>query len=185
MQKKERKMPGLNHDLRKNDIAIRLNNGQLDIIDVDIKFDKKTKQLFRYGKIEYGLYQRDHIPYILIKIAEMKFDYHVNAFDLIPTIERKNLQWYEGKANFRFLYPRTFTEMIHRRFTFNAHFVEHLKSCLRLQWQYYPNEEAVINKMNELEEYLVTADMFAASKLYEIPPIEIGRKPYRLFSKQS
>ena len=169
MQKYDRKITSLLHELSGKGNALRLNKNCLKIIQEDCEFIPTEIQDFKFGPIRYGLYQRDYIPIILIEIADKQFDYFVNAYNLLPAIHRQNLKHYSGEINFTILCARTSQLVVERKFSSNGHFAAHLKSCLQKQLEYYHSEYDVRNKILELEEFLTTEEMFRSGDLYQYP----------------
>lgn len=169
MQKPNAMIYACRHDLNKNENALRLSDNTLAIIYAESGLDSIEIQKFQFGPIQYGLYQRDDIPFLLIEIAGVKFDFVINAYDLIPSVERRRLNSYSGRAAFTIVLPKSNQVVAERIFSFNPHFNAHLKSCLQRQWRYYHFEFEVRKKIKELTEFLVTDEMFEESKLYRYP----------------
>lgn len=156
------------HDLKANHNVVRLENNTIRIIDQDGHFDSITLHHFKTGYIRYGLYQRDHIPFILIGIRDMNYDFVIDAFDLL-TGGVGQLQSYNGDVSFTIVTFPKFEFIAERRFRFNHHFTRHLKNCLIKQLKYYNSEVEVRKRISELTEISVTSEMFETSKLYQYP----------------
>lgn len=142
------------------------------IVCFDIEFDQDTMELLRSGAFSYGLYQQDHIPFIILKFGDLIFDFVINAFDLMPHSQQRQFKTYTGQACFSLVSPRNYEILAERQFHFNPHFLSHFKSCLQSQWEYYHNEFSVNKKIEELSQFLSSDEMFEASKLYTSPAIE-------------
>jgi len=169
MQKYDRKITGLLHELSGKGNALRLKKNCLKIIEDEGQFNPTEIRDFKLGTIRYGLYQRDFIPNLLIEIADKRFDYFVNAYNLLPAIQRENLKHYSGEINFTIVCSRTTQFVVERKFCSNTHFAAHLKSCFQKQLEYYHSEYDVRNKILELEEFLTTEEMFRSGDLYKYP----------------
>jgi hypothetical protein len=154
-----------------NGNTVLFKDNILWMVCCDIEFDNDTMNSLRFGAFKYGLYQRDHIPFILIKYGDLIFDFEINAFDLILGSQQRQFKSYTGKACFSLVSPDKFEVLAERQFHFNPHYLAHLKSCLHNQWKYYHNEFSVNKKIQELSEFLVNDEMFEASKLYTLPAI--------------
>src|SRR6266498_523561 len=138
---------------------IRFTGNTLAIIYEEAGLDSIIIQNLRFGAIQYGLYQREHIPFLLIEMADLRFDFAIDAYDLLPSIHRNRLNYYQGNISFTIVLPKSHRVVVKRNFWFNTHFTDHLKSCLQSQLKYYHNESEVRKRISELTEFLVTEEM--------------------------
>lgn len=169
MQKQNTGIQACRHDLNVNGNALRFTDNTLAIFYAENALDSTEIRNFRFGTIQYGLYQHDNIPFLLIEIAGFKFDFAIDGYDLIPGVQRSRLNSYSGRASFTIVLPRSSKVVAERVFSFDLHFTSHLKSCLQQQWKYYHSESEVRKKAKELMEFLKTNEMFEGSKLYKYP----------------
>jgi len=172
MQNVNSKISGHRHDLTVNGEVIRLTDNTLTLIYEENIFDSDVMHNHRFGKIEYGLTQRDHIPIVLIGFDDVLYDFWINAYDLLPALYRHRLNNYSGRVSFILASPTTNKVIVDRIFFFNAHFTDHLKSCLQEQWKHYSNESDVRKRIKEATEFVSTEELFDASKRYVCPAVK-------------
>lgn len=154
-------------NLKKLEDAVWLKSNTLWIIYQDLSYDTDSMTDFKTGAIQYGIYLRDYIPFLMLKFGNLNFDFVINAFDLIPQVQRRQLRQYAGDACFMMLEHTKQTILVERKFQLNPHFVAHFKSSIELQWKYYHSEAGVLKKIGELSEFLCTEEMMDETKLYE------------------
>lgn len=171
MQKTDNKITEYLHGLN-CDNTVLFRDNILWFVCFDIVFDSDTMQNLQYGAFKYALYQRDHIPFVLIEYGDLLFDFEINAYDLITSLPRRQFRSYIGNACFTLVSPHTHQVLAERHFYFNAHYVAHLKSCMQRQRNYYHSEFAVSKRIEELSEFLANHEMFQASKLYIAPAVK-------------
>jgi hypothetical protein len=172
MQNVNNKISGYRDDLAANGAVIRLRDNTLTLVYEENIFDPNVMHNHRFGKIEYGLIQRDHVPVVLIGFGEVQYDFWINAYDLLPALYRHQLNIYSGKVSFILVSPTTGKIIIDRIFFFNEHFTTHLKSCVQEQWKHYSNESDVRKRIKETTEFVSTVELFEASKRYVCPAVK-------------
>jgi len=172
MQNVESRISGYLHDLTANGEVIRLTNNTLRLIYEENIFDPNVMHNHRFGAIEYGLAQRDHIPVVIIGFSDIQYDFWINAYDLLPALYRHRLGNYSGRVSFMLVSRTTNKVIVKRTFFFNAHFTAHLKSYLQEQWKRYSNESEVRKRIWEATEFVSTEELFEASKRYVCPAIK-------------
>jgi hypothetical protein len=172
MQDAKRRISGYLHDLAVNGAVIRLENNTLTFIYEENIFDPALMQKHQHGEIEYGFTRRDHIPIVLIGFDEVcRYDFWMNAYDLLPTVYRHRLNNYSGRVSFVLVSSTSGKVIVDRVFFFNKHFTAHLKSCLQEQWKHYSNESEVRKRIREATEFVSTEELFN-TKRYVCPAIK-------------
>ena len=166
MQNVDSRISGYLHDLTVNGEVIRLTDNTLTLIYEENIFDPGVMRNHRFGDIEYGLSQYDHIPVVLIGFGDVQYDFWINAYDLLPALDQHRLNNYSGRVSFILVSPTTGKVIVDRTFFFNAHFTAHLKSSLQEQWKRYGNESEVRKRIREAPEFVSTEELFEASKRY-------------------
>jgi len=166
---KNKIVSGDRRDLAISGCAIRFNSqSALEITYEESVLNSKEISALQSGSIKYGLYQRDHIPFLLIEIADVQLDFPINVYDLSPSLQRYRLHNFQGEAVYKIFLQTTRQVVVKRKLRFSPHFTVHLKSCFQRQLKYYHSESEVIRRVNELLEFLGTKQMFKESTLYKI-----------------
>lgn len=169
MQQPDNKIYDCRHKLKVTGNALLFNGDTLAIYISENGLTATEIRSIHIGAVQYGLFLRDHIPFLLIGIAGLQFDFIINGFSLVPMLQRRRLKSYSGRVSFAIVLPGTNKMVTERTFPFNPPFTDHVKSCIEQQWRYYHAEADVRKRANELTEFLVTKDMFKESKLYRYP----------------
>lgn len=155
------------HELDCHGQMVHFKDNSLEIVAAEAVLDEDLITEFKSGTLLYGLFKKDDIPYILLEVAQMQFDFYINAHYLFPFPEKTGLEAYEGSASFTIVHPATLQVLAERKFMFNSHFTQHLISSFQTQLQVYKSELEIKLKIDELAEILVTEEMIDCCNLYQ------------------
>src|SRR5437868_2970643 len=106
MQNRNELIKGFLRDLKGLEDIVLFKFDTLWIIYQDMSLDADTMEDFKTGAIQYGIYQHDHIPFLLLKFGDVQFDFDINGFDLMTPFERPQLKQYSGNACFIMVEPK-------------------------------------------------------------------------------
>lgn len=155
------------HELDYHGQTVHFKDNSFEIVASEAVLDEELIDEFISGILLYGLFKKEAMPYILLEVAGMQFDFFINAYNLFPFPEKTNLEAYKGNVTFTIVHPQTLQVLAERKFIFNPHFTQHLISGLLKQLQVYNTEHEIKLKIAELAEVLVTEEMIASCQLYQ------------------
>ncbi|MCS3801058.1 hypothetical protein [Niastella sp. OAS944] len=145
---------------------VRFLNNKLTVTAEDAAFYDYEIAKLQSGNVEYGLYQYDHVAFLLIAIDDWKFDFDLNAFELLPSAMYQLLHSYNGDICFKIVTTRTRQLITERVFQFNSLFTQHLKDVLKCQVENYKTSEQVNKQVIMLTDALSTEEMFQEATVY-------------------
>src|SRR5579859_1737618 len=130
---------------------------------------KEADTLFRKGTARYGIFTRDHIPFVLFLIGtEIIFEMPITLTKMPRDIATR---WLDNpKANAVNLYlvdQRNFILKSIRSMGVSLEFMDNLKETLRKQYNYYASDLEAVRALNGTEEKFNTSAMIARTKFYK------------------
>lgn len=124
---------------------------------------------WRKGKLKYGLYIQDHIPFFIIAFENWDLDVSINILK-IKNDEDVD-KWLNAEGNLINLYlvdARTNILKAMRTMSVHMDFSEGIKDVLELQSKNYDSWQEIDRKIMEVQNTLPTKSMIGKGKMYKL-----------------
>jgi len=124
---------------------------------------------FSYGPLTYGLFDKDHIPFVTMEFKSMMFDAPLNVLDPAP----ENLKtFFSSEANAMRLYfvsAESYKITAMRVIGLDMEFVNHLKVMMLDQLANFHDSEVVNKRIQQIWQRVSTHQMIKSAKRFKLP----------------